>query len=536
MRSGRPQKWVKIWSGLRRKVKNSGVASGDNKTILVLEKIIQELKPKSAELANEIDEKETKVNNTVGQIVFKNTSVIKVVTASDSSRGNRCNVLLLDEYRLLSKRTIDTVLSKFLNYRRMPAYEELSEEERNAEYNKEKNLTLFLSSAYYKDHWAYTLCEDTFNAMTSGKRKQFVCGLPYQMSLREGLLDPDKVLDEMSASDFNEVSWMMEMCAQWYGSEEDAFFDFSSIAKNRKIQYPMLPDELANKLKNSTSVRIQPKQNGALRILSADVALMSSKKNKNDATAIFINQLTPTKAGRYLSNIIYTASYEGMRTDDQALVIRKLFDEYACDYLVLDCNGLGLGIYDCLAKDMPDPDTGEIYPALSCCNNSEMAQRCASPNAAKVIWSIKATPQFNSDSALLLREGFRSGRIRLLATELEAKEHLSELGGFNGLSESEQILFMLPYINTTLLIDELTKLQHEESSGKVRVYEKYGMRKDRYSSLAYNYYVAIQLENKMNRKQISEAGGSDMFVIRPPKIHTGRMVNESSGRNTKRYR
>lgn len=72
----------------------------------------------------------------------------------------------------------------------------------------------------------------------------------------------------------------------------------------------------------------------------------------------------PTKAGRYISNIVYTESCEGLRTDDQALVIRKLFDEFACDHLVLDCSGLGLGVYDSLARDIVDPETGEIsvYP------------------------------------------------------------------------------------------------------------------------------------------------------------------------------
>ena len=512
------------------------IASGTRgQAILVLEKIIQELKPRSPELANEIDEKETKVNNTIGQVVFKNTSVIKVVTASDTARGNRCNVLLLDEYRLLSKNTIDTVLNKFLNYRRMPPYSDLTESERNEQYSKEKNLMMYLSSAYYKDHWSYTLCEDVFNAMTSGKRRQFVCGLPYQISLREGLLDPDKVLDEMTATDFNEISWMMEMCAEWYGSEDDAFFDFPSIAKNRRIQYPMLPDKVSNLVQNSSQVKIVPKPVGSYRILSADVALMSSKKNKNDATAVFINQLTPTKAGRYLSNIVYTNTYEGMRTDDQALVIRKMFDEYACDYLVLDCQGLGLGIYDCLAKDMPDPETGEIYPALSCCNNSEMAARCASPYAAKVIWAIKANAQFNSDAALLLREGFKSGRVRLLTTELEAKEALNSIKSFKNLSESDQMQFLLPYVHTTLLIDELTKLQHEESGGKVRVFERYGMRKDRYSSLAYNYYFAIQLENKLNKRNTIDNGSSEGFEIRAP-LQKGRTVREGGGRQSGRYR
>ena len=46
---------------------------------------------------------------------------------------------------------------------------------------------------------------------------------------------------------------------------------------------------------------------------------------------------------------------------------------------------------------------------------------------------------------------------------------------------------------------ELVKLQHEETSGRVRVFERSGMRKDRYSSLSYNYYVAIQLETKIGR-------------------------------------
>lgn len=91
--------------------------------------------------------------------MFFNTSVIKVVTASDSARGNRCNVLLLDEYRLISKDTIDTVLRKFLTLRRMPRYEELTDEERKREYAKEKNLTLYLTSAFFKDHWSYLKLE-----------------------------------------------------------------------------------------------------------------------------------------------------------------------------------------------------------------------------------------------------------------------------------------------------------------------------------------------------------------------------------------
>ena len=80
----------------------------------------------------------------------------------------------------------------------------------------------------------------------------------------------------------------------------------------------------------------------------------------------------------------------------------------------------------------------------------------------------------------------------------------------------------MPYIHTTLLIDELVKLQHDETNGKVKVYEKAGMRKDRYSSLSYNYYVALQIESKMNRAYKNEINSKDMFQFRAPKVKKGR--------------
>ena len=177
---------------------------------------------------------------------------------------------------------------------------------------------------------------------------------------------------------------------------------------------------------------------------------------------------------------------------------------------------LGLGVFDCLTKDLPDPETGEIYPAISCCNNPEMASRCVVPGADKVIWAVKASAQFNSDCAFLLREGFRSGRVRLLYTELESREILSGIKGFKKLSESKQVQLRLPYIQTDLLFDELIKLQHEESGGKIKIYEKSGMRKDRYSSLSYNYYVATQLEGKLNKRSALNSQSVDSFIIKPP--------------------
>lgn len=486
-------------------------------SINVLEKIQTELMPVSPNLRNEIDMNKTKFSGQDAKVMFKNGSFIKVVTASDNARSNRANILIVDEFRMVKKDTIDTVLKKFLTSRRMPPYRELTEAQRKAEYAKEPNKSCFLSSAYFKDHWSFNKMLDTFKLMLDDSKTDFVCGFPYQLSIQEGLLFPEDVESDMLETDFNEIKWSMEMEAMWFGDEDGAFFDFDSISKNRRIKYAMYPDKLANLLGNSQKVRIPPKQNGEKRILSADVALMSSNKHNNDATAIFINQMLPSKQGRYTSNIVYGDSCEGLHTEDQALVIRRLYDEFSCDYIVLDCTGLGLGVYDALVRDIVDPDTGEVYPALSCCNDSEMAARCTTKGAEKVIWSIKATPKLNSDCAVLLREGFRSSKIRLLMTEYDADSLLSDIKGYSYLSSMEKISLQMPYVHTTLLINELVKLQHEESGGRVRVFERSGMRKDRYSSLSYNYYVALQIESKVG-KQRGNDFGSGMFLFKPPKI------------------
>lgn len=91
------------------------------------------------------------------------------------------------------------------------------------------------------------------------------------------------------------------------------------------------------------------------------------------------------------------------------------------------------------------------------------------------------TAKFNSECAFLLREGFRSGRIRLLIDGYEAEENLKEIKGYGNMNPIEKSMVKMPYEQTTLLIDELINLKHEETANGVRMYEASGHRKDRYS-------------------------------------------------------
>ncbi len=447
----------------------------------------------SVNLNNEISYKTVGVNKAV--IEFRNGSWIKVVTASDSARGSRANILIVDEFRMVDLNTINTVLKRFLSAPRQPNYLN------NPKYSHllERNKEIYMSSAWMKSHWSFEKAKAyTVNSLDD-KKKYFICGLPYQISIMEGLLSKEQIEDEMSEADFDETKFSMEMETLWFGDTEGAFFSFEDISRCRRLQTAMYPPNVSN---GRRDLRIPDLVNNERRILSVDVALMASKKNKNDASSIIINSAMPTNSNNYTANIIYMENHEGLNTDELALIVRRLFAQYKCTDLVIDTNGVGLGVYDCLIQDILDHETGELYPALSCCNDKIMAERCKVDNAPKVIWSIKASATFNNEICILLRSGFQKGKVNLLVSEFECEEILKDrIKDFKRLMAYEQMTYKLPYIQTTLLIYELINLEHETKGTNIKIIEKSGMRKDRYSSLAYNYWVQCQLELDTLRKR-----------------------------------
>ena len=469
--------------------------------------------PGSQNLKNEIES--IQINNQNAICRFKNSSFIKVVTASDSARSNRAHIIILDEFRMISEDILNTVLRKFTSDERHPPYVDRPEYANLRERNKQ----IYLTSAWFQDHWSYHKVIDFYKQMTNSK-KYFVCGLPYQLSIKEGLYSAEQAAEEMSESTFNESQWRREMGCEWTGDTEGSFFNFEAINRNRKIKYPYVPFSMSSRF-GGKNMTIPRKQKDELRIISADIALMrSSKKIENDATSIFVNQMVPNARGRFYNNIVYTEAHEGETTQRQALRLRRLFEEFEADYIVIDGKGVGAGIVDLLLDDVYDTDTGETYDALSCYNNPELAARCTNMDAQKALYVINnQTARFNSECAFLLREGFRSGKIRLLMTEYDAEDILSDLKGWGGLNPIEKTNFRLPYLNTTMLVDELINLKYEDTANGVKVYEKSGFRKDRYSSLSYNYWVSSQLEDQYRKRRKGDIDLSAIFKCqRRPKV------------------
>lgn len=456
------------------------------------------------------------VNNQYNTVVkFRNGSYIEIVTANQNARCGRANMLIIDEARLVDKNIIDSVLKKFLTASRHAGYMDL---EKYKDIPMERNQEIYLTSGWYANHWCYTLFRDYAAGMITGNGDYFAAALPYQLSIKEKLLDRRQVESDMNSTDFNEVSFIMEMCAEFWSGADGALYSYDEIIPYRLIKYGFYPPKISNLLSDKR-IRIPPKLHNEVRILSADIALMASNgKNNNDATSIFINQMMLSDSGRSTKNFVYTENNEGLRAEEQALNIRKLFDEFDCDWLVIDARGIGLPIVDLIMADIYDPETGRTYDALSCYNNPDIAARCKSRNAQKKIWAIHATPEFNSQCALGLREEFRQGNIRLLASEEDFDENFSQLQGFTKLGLEEKNLLKASYIHTYLLINELINLECETKNNVVRVKEKSGMRKDRFSSASYNIYVSKQIERDYVSKNSIKDIQDIIFKFKTPDI------------------
>jgi len=454
----------------------------------VLLKIQDELMKHSVFLCSEIEKCNIGQNEAI--IMFKNGSWITTRTSTDNARGARANIIVVDEFRMVDENILNMVIRKFLTSPRQPRYLDRKEYAHLQERNKE----IYMSSAWFKSSWAWkklkAYCKNFFN----DKKKYFVCGLPYQLSIKEGLLSREQIKDEMSESDFNQFAFDMEMGAMWFGDTGNNLFKFEEFNKRRKIKYCLLPLKYYN-----DKLKVPEVGNTEERVLSVDVALMASnkrKKKKNDAAALFINNLIQTDDISYHSNFVFGETFEGLTTDALGIIVMRYFYEYKCTQLVIDTQGLGLGVYDFICKDQYDAETGKTYKALKSCNDDDMAMRCKVKDANVVVWSVKANDKFNNEICVLLRNGIENGKTSFLISEQDCEDVISKelYKGYNKLTPTEQAFIKNSYLQTTLAEYELIKLNHEVRNGNIKVKEQSGMRKDRYSSIAYNYWCACQLE------------------------------------------
>ncbi|MBO1087256.1 terminase [Enterococcus mundtii] len=448
---------------------------------------------------------------------FLNGSKIQAVPSTDNARGYRCNILILDEFRMIDKEVVDKVFKPMLNVMRQPPY--LAKPEYKG-YPEEENKQIYISSAWYKSHWIWGEFKRFLNGFLDHK-DYFVLSIPWQLSVYHRLLDLKQVSEERDSDDFDEIGFQMEYEALFPSENDRGYFNLETILKARTLNRTFMPptamDFIENKNKSRTNQRNlsnMPRKNldTERRIIALDIALMGgNKKVKNDSSAFTCMRLLQ-EGEQYRKEVVYLESItNSIESSDLAIRLKQLYFDFEADYVIVDTAGQGIGVFDALCKTLYDEERDEEYEPWMSMNDEAMNERIKA-KGKPIIYSVKASASFNNDIAIQLRSALEKQRLVLPISDIVKREQLVADGGFLRMQPDEKQRNLAVYQAASALQSELVALEYTIlGGGNIAIKEVGSATKDRYSSLAYCNWYANELEIELKSDEDTEWG--DYFFI-----------------------
>ena len=436
----------------------------------------------------EIDWKKTQFSKDYVKVSFKNGARFDVVAVRESSRGGRRHGGLVEEVLLVDGELLNTVIIPLMNVNRRTAAGLVDP---NETLNKSQ---CFITTAGFKSHYSYAKMIQLLIWQVVRPGSSCVCGGTYRVPVAMGLLDRSFVNDLKADGTFNEVSFAREYESVWAGSSEEAFFSSEQFDKCRVLNQP--EHEFSKKGIGNYYY-----------IMGIDVA----RSPKGCQTVATIIKVQPRPNQPYLKSVVNMFTIEGDHFLTQAIFIKRKFYDFNCKAIIIDGNGLGIGLVDFLVLRNLDEATGEEYPPFGIMSETDPERHYAKmyrddPETEKeAIYIIKANSEINSEAYVNLQSQMGSGALRMLIDERTAKAKLLGTKVGMDMSPTKRGEYLMPFTLTSILKEEMMNLiqkDNDQASTRVtleRVSRKIG--KDKFSALIYGLYYIKMLEEKDKKKK-----------------------------------
>lgn len=384
----------------------------------------------------------------------------------------RLNIAFCDESAYIAESIIKEVIIPMLIV--APDYQvgKTAEERRN-------NKLLLASTASYRVNWLYkTFCEWTRNMTQPDNKDYYTLTLPWQVGVRCGLHKEDFIMQQKAT--MNSDKFDMEYNGIFPKLIGGVWISYEDIMKCSDLAH----------------IEITGRKEFEY-LVSIDVA----RTEGSDNSIVNVFKL------RWYSDhveldLVYVKSMNGMTFSEQAKEIRtihKLFPNTV--RMVMDTNGLGVGLSDELARDYYDEDTDIWHQPLLDMNNKEQMEKMKSGalNGNPIIYGIKATAEINHNMGMAIKTYTQKHWLHLypMSADENRKVDLS-------IEEEKQLL----EAEETRM--EVLNIKNRPIVGSifVKFYSK-SRRKDRWSSLCMGIYGAQKLYEERNNKDDTEI---DFFV------------------------
>lgn len=456
-------------------------------------------------------------NQNKWEMTFHNGSKINVVVAGEGGRGNRSNINILEERRLIQTEIIDSIIRPFL-VSRIPPYMTLPEYSSIKELREEAQ-EITITSAHYKSQDWYREAKGFLRQIADGNPDVKAVFFDYLITLHHGIKTRKQIMQD--ADSFSDpISFLMEYGNIPYGSSANSFFRLRLFKREIKRSWrPILDEIFLLKQKNIYDI---PKLADEIRIVGVDIAMRAGSTNDN--TIIACARLLPSIKG-WKTDVVYIESHNGKNTSLQALRIKQIFEEFKGDVLVLDIANAGISVFDSLSSVTKDETRGVEYRAYTVMNSldvddrvyEELTKRTLGKDAFACIFPISATAQLNSAIAVEFRTRLKKKLVSFLVDDNEEEEFLIKSGNKDILDQEDPSLkayLLQAHIQTSLLINECISLEMATTgaAGLIKLIEPEGGRKDRYTAVSYlNYYVSM-MDNELLKDESSAMDDEQAFL------------------------
>ena len=445
-------------------------------------------------LKNEIDWERGKSKSSKDNIelIFKNGSKLDIMAARQTSRGKRATGGLVEECILVDQTALNEIIIPTMNVnRRLPDGSRHEEEVVN-------KSQIFVTTAGWKQSYAYEKLIQTLIQQIIEPDQAIVMGGTWRIPVMEQLLSKTFIEELRLDGTYNDSSFAREYESEWSGDAENAYFSSEQFDKHRELLQPEY--EYSGRSNKN-----------AYYVIGVDVG------RKGCTTEACIFKVTPQPQGTSIKTLVNLYTYDEEHFGIQAINLKRLYYKYKARQIVIDANGLGIGLIDFMVMPQEDPATGEYFPGFGVSNDEENFYKKykTADTEEDAMFLVKANAPINTEAHSYVQTQLSSGKIKFLIDEVQAKNKLMGTKMGQAMSASKRADHLKPFTLTTILREQMLNLIEENEGVNIILKQSSkSIAKDKFSAFEYGLYYIKQEEDKGKRKKKRDIGKMMFFTTR----------------------
>ena len=319
-------------------------------------------------------------------------------------------------------------------------------------------------------------------------KEAVVLGGSWRVPVIEGLLNKNFIDELKLDGTYNDASFSREYESEWSGDVENAFFSAEKFDRLRLLQQP----EYEFSERSSKS---------AYYVICVDVG------RKGCASEAVVIKVTPQAQGTSIKTVVNLFTFDDEHFEDQAIAIKKLYYKFKARKVVIDGNGLGIGLIDYMIKNQIDPDSGDIIPDFGVENDEDgfYKKYKTADTELDAMYIVKANAPINTEAHSYVQTQISSGKVKFLIDETQAKGKLMGTKMGQNMTPDKRAEYLKPFTCTTILREQMLNLIEENEGVNIILKQSSkSIKKDKFSAFEYGmYYIKQEEDRKKKRKRVN---------------------------------